>query len=331
MIPQRIVQAFVALAVVFAIGVTGYVWIENWSVFDAVYMTMITIATVGYGETNPLSHSGRLFTMFLILGGIGVLTYGLGAVTSFLVEGEFQRLLRRRKMEKAADRMKDHYIVCGADRTGQVIVEELHKTKRPFVVVERQPEAVRAWQDQGMVAIEGDATHDTVLIKAGIKHAKGLITVLPTDKDNLFVVLTARGLNPSLRIISKLFEDESAPKLRRAGADEVVSPSLIGGLRLVSVLVRPAAVSFLDKMLREKDQTYRVENIEIKDGSPWIGKKLEELHIADQYGLIVVALQHADGAYTFNPPHSSALKSGDFIVVIGPMEAIHKLKLQAAV
>lgn len=329
MIPRRLIQAFMALATVFVFGVAGYMYLEGWNLFDASYMTLITIATVGYGETHPLSHMGRAFTMVLIVGGIGVLTYGLGAATAFLVEGELQQLLRRRKMEKAADRMKDHYVVCGADRTGHVIVEELHKTGRPFVVVDKNPETVKTWQAQGLVALEGDATHDTTLIKAGIKHAKGMITVLPTDKDNLFVVLTARGLNPSLRIVSRMLEDESESKLRRAGADAVVSPNHIGGLRLVSVLVRPAVVSFLDTMLREKDQTYRVENIEIKSGSAGIGKTLEQFKVPERYGLIVVAIQRPDGSYTFNPPHQYQINAGDMIVVMGQVENVHKF--QAAV
>lgn len=200
---NKITGIFVILFLILLIGVIGYHWIEGWSFFDSLYMTVITLATVGYGETHPLSQTGRLFTIFLILGGMGILLYAITEITAFLVEGEMHGFLRRRKMEKNIQRLSDHYIICGGGRSGQYILDELLKTKRDCVVIEKDPVKARILSEKSIPVIEGDATEDSILISAGIDRAQGLASALPTDKDNLFTVITARGLNPKLRIVSK--------------------------------------------------------------------------------------------------------------------------------
>lgn len=326
-IPKRLISTFFALVIVFALGIIGYILIEGWTFLEACFMTVITLATVGYGETRPLTQAGRIFTIFFIIGGYGVVLYGISSLTAFLVEGELKDILRRRKMEKNISKLTDHYIICGADTTGEFIIEEMQKTNKQFVVIEKDKNIVNNLLEKNILIIEGDATHDEVLIEAGIKNAKGLISVLPNDKDNLFVVLTAKGLNPNLRIVAKAVEEESQNKLRRAGADAIVSPNYIGGLRMVSEMIRPTVVSFLDTMMREKGSTLRVEDVEITPLSNFIGKTLDELKIPQKVNLSVVAIKHpSTDTYEFNPKASSKLGEGDFLIVMGEIVQVEKLR-----
>lgn len=326
-IPKRLFIAFLALVIVFVIGITGYLIIEKWTLLESCFMTVITLATVGYGETRPLSTLGRIFTIFFIIGGYGVVLYGISSFTAFLVEGELKDILRRRKMEKNISKLTDHYIICGADTTGSFIIEEMQKTNKQFVVIEKDKNIVNDLIEKNILIIEGDATHDEVLIEAGIKNSKGLISVLSNDKDNLFVVLTAKGLNSNLRIVAKAVEEESQHKLRRAGADVVVSPNYIGGLRMVSEMIRPAVVSFLDTMMREKETTLRVEDVKITSFSSFIEKTLEELRIPQRVNLIVVAIKHVNrSTYEFNPKASSKLAEGDALIVMGEIAQVEKLR-----
>jgi voltage-gated potassium channel len=292
-------------------GTFGYHFIEGWSIFDALYMTVITLATVGYGETHPLSMSGRTFTMFLILGGIGIITYGVTTVTALLVEGEMNGYLRRRRMHRAIGKLKGHYIVCGGGKNGRYVVEELRRTKRNVVVVERDRERVQEFIEHGVPTVEGDATADDVLREAGIANAAGLVATLPEDRDNMFVVITARGLNPTIRIVAKI--DDVNVKDIRSGASSAVSASFIGGLRMASELIRPETVSFLDTMLRDS-ANFRVEDVPI--GPSYVGKTIKECEALASAGVLVVAVKH-EGSYSFNPKPMTKLRTGDTLIVIG--------------
>ena len=325
MLLNRLIGICIALAIVIASGVSGYVIIEGWRPFDALYMTVITLSSVGFMEVRPLSDTGRTFTVLLILCGSGILIYAVSLITAFIVEGELTDVMRRRKMNKKIDRLDDHFIVCGADRTGQYAVEELLKTKRDFVVIEDKPETIQELEKQGVLCIEGNATHDAVLLRAGIQKARGLITSLHSDAENLFVVITAKRLNPSLRVIAKAVEEESEQKIRMVGADGVVMPDFIGGLRMVSEMVRPSVVSFLDIMLRSKDRTIRVEEIVVGTSSPFIGKELSETGLPDMEGVSLVALKDkAADAYTFNPSRKTSLATDHVLIVMGDVDRIRK-------
>ena len=325
MLLNRLIGICIALAIVIASGVSGYVIIEGWRPFDALYMTVITLSSVGFMEVRPLSDTGRTFTVLLILCGSGILIYAVSLITAFIVEGELTDVMRRRKMNKKIDRLDDHFIVCGADRTGQYAVEELLKTKRDFVVIENKPETIQELEKQGVLCIEGNATHDAVLLRAGIQKARGFITSLHSDAENLFVVITAKRLNPSLRVIAKAVEEESEQKIRMVGADGVVMPDFIGGLRMVSEMVRPSVVSFLDIMLRSKDRTIRVEEIVVGTSSPFIGKELSETGLPDMEGVSLVALKDkAADAYTFNPSRKTSLATGHVLIVMGDVDRIRK-------
>lgn len=325
-IRKRLILILVLLLMIIIIGVVGYEVIEKWELLDSIYMVVITLASVGYSETHPLSDAGRVFTVFLILGGMGVLFYSLSTITMFIVEGELQDVLRRRRMDKQVQELKDHYIICGSGETGKNIVGELAKTKRDFVVIEQNIENIKQLNEPNLIYIEGDATEDAILLEAGIKKAKGLVSALPSDRDNLFVVLTARELNPALRIVSRCIEEESEPKLRKAGADSVVSPNIIGGLRMASELIRPTTVSFLDIMLRGEEKALRVEEAKVGPNSHFIGKSIGEAKIPQKTGLLIVALNKEGLDYQFNPSSSTKLAANDVLIVIGSPEQVNDLK-----
>ncbi len=314
---QRIAIVLLALASVLAGGTLGYMLIEKWSAFDGLYMTVITVASVGYGETHPLSTAGRLFTIVLILVGLGVIGYGLTTVTALFVEGQLTGLLGKRKMEQKIKQLRDHVILIGWGDTAKRIAEELHKTATPFVVIERDVALAPALEGLGGVLfIIGDAANDAVLRQARIESARGLITPSSSDKDNLFAVLTARELNEKLRIVSRVVAEESRSKLLRAGADAVVSSDGIGGLRMVSEMIRPHVVSFLDHMLRATAASaVRVEEVQVPPDSPWVGHTLEEARIQERVGIVVFGLrQAATGHYVFNPAPTLRLSGGDVLI-----------------
>jgi len=272
-IPKKITIASFLLAATFFAGTAGYMLIEKWNFFDSFYMTAITLTTVGFGEVRPLSPQGRLFTVFILLSGFGILTYGITAGISFLLEGELGDIMRMRKMDKRIEEARNHYIICATGETGQYVVEEFLKTKQPVVAV-----TMDNWLSQKLAGLDIPAIHDNpaednILKKAGIEHARGLITVLGSDKDNLFVVLSARDLNPSIRIVSQAIEKTSVVKLNKAGADEVVLTDAIGGMRIASVMLRPTVVSFLDSMLRDSSGVLRVEEVTLRQYSEPIKKR----------------------------------------------------------
>lgn len=326
---KRLCKVIISLIAVNFAGVVGYCLIEGWNPADALYMTVITIASVGYGETHPLSHAGRLFTILLILCGSATLIYGLSTLTAFIVEGNLTDILRRRKMAKAIADLEGHYIVCGLSATGRYLIDELKKTGQSFVVIDRDPERLKALGEEGILNIEGDATVDAVLQAANIAKAGGLLTTLHTDTENLFVVVTARGLNRSLKIIAKAINEESERKLRQVGANGVVMPDFIGGMRMASEMLRPSVVTFLDTMLRDRDKTLRVEEIGISATSPLKGMSLGESTIMDIEGVTVVAMADGRGQYTFNPSRKRLLDAGDVVIVMGVVDNIMALKARA--
>ena len=307
-------------------GTLGYHFIEGWSFLDSLYMTIITLATVGYGETHPLSTGGRIFTMFLIVGGMGIILYGVSEVTEFIVEGGFGGIVRRRSMERSIRKISGHHILCGAGSHGQYVLEEILRTRRKVVVVDRDPRVVQDLIDREVMAVAGDASDDDVLRLAGIERAVGLVTALSEDKDNLFVVITARGLNPSLRIVAKLEDVGVREKFLRSGADAVVSASSIGGLRMASELLRPETTSFLDTMLREHSGL-RVDQATIAVGSPFIGHSLHDCDAFHESDVVLVARKYGTvGTFEFNPSPNAVLAPGDTFIVIGTPEQLGRLR-----
>jgi voltage-gated potassium channel len=326
---RRLRAAILLFLATLLIGMAGYHRLEGWSAFDALYMTVITVATVGYGETHPLSPAGRIFTIALILMGVGVLTYGVTAATAFVVEGTLANLIGRRKMEAELRKLCDHVILCGAGETGRHIAEELSKTRVPFVVIDKDGDRITSLEKIGpLLAVAGDATQDDILLRARILQARGLIAALPQDRDNVFVVLTARALNPNLRIVSKASGMESRPKLAKAGADATVSTSAIGAMRMASELIRPTVVSFLDTMLRADGGNVRIEEVTLPPRSTLVGRTLREAAIYEQTGLLVIAIGKGR-TYECNPSPECRLQEGDGLIVCCSPEPLARLRALA--
>lgn len=324
---KRLTVSLALFVTVFLIGVAGFKIIggAEWSFLDAVYMTVITVGTVGYGETHDLgaNPAGRVFTAAYIILSLGTIAFAVTSITAFVVEGELKRVLGRRRMDKDISRLEGHDIVCGADETARTIVQELLATGRDFVVVDPDRAKLDRLAAEGRVLfVEGDPADDAVLERAGIARARGVLLSLPTDEANLFVTVTARQLNPRVRIVAKGVDVRSHEKMLRAGADYAVSPAFIGGMRMVSQMVRPAAVTFLDMMLRERDKAYRVDEVEIAAGSPLAGRRLDATGVRDERAALLVAVKREGGpGYIFNPPGDTVLREKDVLVFIATPES----------
>jgi voltage-gated potassium channel len=267
-----------------------------------------------------------MFTVGLIITSIGIAGYVVSKITAFVVEGEVKRLIEGRKMDKQIAKLSQHIILCGAGRTGLHIAEELSRARTPFVVIEQDKEALEDLiRIEGLLYLQDDATQDETLLMAGIERARGLITTLSEDKDNIFVTLCARSLNPELRIIARLIEDKNREFLRKAGADEIVSPNAIGGVRMASILLRPIVVSFLDEMLRVTGHTLRMEEMHVDDTPGLLNKSLGEVNIRRRTGLLVVAIKSQKQGYQFNPGADTILHAGDVLIVVGTEEQLSRL------
>lgn len=330
MLYRRFAYAFALLVALIVVGGLGYAAMEGWSFADGLYMAVITVGTVGYGETHPLSAYGRFYTILFILLSTGVMVYATSSLTAIIVEGELFELFKRRKMDKLIKHLSGHYLVCGDSSIGLHIVEELQRTNQPFIVVEHDVAKVNALIARDILAIAGDATSDATLVAAGIERAAGLVTTLHTDADNLFVVLTARRLNPKLRIIAKAIDEATRDKLQQVGADGVVMPEAIGGMRMASELLRPDVVSFLDIMLRNKDETIRVDEIRVQDGAKVVGSSLADSGVTTTEGATLVAISRGSNAYRFNPAPDTRLEAGDVLIMLGNTRVIQSLEQQLA-
>ena len=320
---KRLIKGLIFTFITIAVGTAGYEILggPEWSLLDSIYMTIITLTSVGFGEIQDLSDNpyARILTIFIILFGMGSILFVVSSITGFIVEGELTNVFGRRKMLKEISNLKNHFIVCGIGKTGYVVVKELIQTQRDFVVVDTDlKELEKLSETDKILYINDDATNDKALVNAGIHEAQGLITILPDDKDNLFVTLTAKQLNPDLRIVSKGVEEHTIKKLKLAGAASVVMPISIGGLRMVSELIRPAAVSFLDKMLRtQKGKSYRIEEITIPPESQFIGKTLSQADLLKGTRVLIVAMKVKDEDFTYNPDDKSVITDGTVIVILG--------------
>jgi voltage-gated potassium channel len=297
--------------------------IEEWSFFDALYMTIITLTTVGYEEVHHLSNSGKIFTIFLVLSGVGVIFYALGVAARVLIEGEIREVFGRSKLNKRIQNIKDHYIICGYGRMGMIISKEMIQYKAPFVVIENLSETIT---DVDMLFIRGDATQDSVLKEAGIERAKGLITVLPSDAANLYVVLSARGLNPNLKIVARAGEEGSHQKLLRAGADNVISPYHIGGLRIAHTLLKPSVVDFIEFVTKSSNLEIQIEEVRVKNDSGFIGQTLDECGLRKKLTVIIIAIKRESGDMEFNPTSTSRIQTGDTLITMGEHQQLMDLQ-----
>ncbi|MFZ0563867.1 MAG: potassium channel protein [Terriglobales bacterium] len=345
MLRRRLLSAAILFLSLLIISVAGYRLLGGPSVtfLQALYMAVITLAGVGYGEIVETAHNPalRVFNMGVVLFGVAVTVYVFSVVAAFLVEIEATNPFWRRRMQKRIGELRGHYIVCGMGDTGRYVAEEMHRTGTQYVVIDAREESIKKLGEthadlyRDMLYVVGDATEEEVLGKAGIEHAKGLITALPEDKDNLVVTVIAHQAFPNLRIVARAAEQKFSERMLRAGARSTVSPSHIGGLRMASELIRPQVVGFLDLMLKDQSQTLRVEEIEIEAASPWEGKHLSDLKMHAKHNLLVLALKHGEGAggskLWVNPPDSLVVRAGAAIIVMGDVKDIRGARGAAGV
>ncbi|MBL8607414.1 MAG: potassium channel protein [Myxococcales bacterium] len=331
---RRLLSAVGVLMSLVGLGTFGFYTLGHgkWSVSDCAYMTIITLSTVGFGELSNMHHVpwARALTVALIVSGVGALAYVQGNLTALLVEGVIGQAFRRNRMRKHIAELSDHILVAGAGSTGRHVIEELVATQTPFVVIDRDRHRLEALSQElvggKMLYVDGDATHDQALLAANIKQAKGVVAALTHDKDNLFVTLSARSLNPGARIVAKVIEDEVGPKMVRAGATSIVSPTMIGGRRMASELIRPEVTEFLDQMLRDKDKNLRLEEVVIPTGSSFAGRALKETPIRRETRLLVVAVRLADRSFLYNPEPDFVLEAAMTLVVMGEADQVVELR-----
>ena len=320
---KKLFLALALIIIVIAFGTAGYQLIEGWNFLDALYMTIITLTTVGYREVHELSSRGMIFTIVLLMVGVGTFLYALSAGAKIILEGELQELFGRKRLEKKIKELKGHYIVCGYGRMGKIICRELKAKNVPFVAIERNGDFLNNRLDD-FLGISGDATNDDILREAGIERAKGLISVLPNDALNLYVVLSARELNPDLHIVARAGEEGSENKLLRAGADKVASPYHIGGLRIAHTILRPAVVDFIEFATKTGNLELQMEEVTIPEGSSMADKSLDQCGIGRELGIIIVGIKRHTGEMRFNPTSRSTVKAGDTLIALGE---ISKLKV----
>lgn len=319
---------FAILCFVWMIGTFGYVLIEDYSWFDAFYMTIITVATVGYEEVHPLSQAGRVFTTFLIITSFGTFAYAVSSITKFVIDGEFNEFFKNRKLNSTIQNLSDHVIICGYGRNGRQAAQILKKHNKRFVVIENDQKITTSFNHQFTdLVIQGDSTQDEILIKAGILKAKALITTLPIDADNLFIVLTARNLNKNLTIISRASEDSSDTKLKIAGADNVIMPDKVGGAHMASLVMKPDVMEFIDKITAERHGNISLEEIlfshipeELKN------KTLKDLEIRNKSGANIIGFKTSNGEYIVNPSADTKIIPNAKLFVLGTTEQIASLK-----
>jgi voltage-gated potassium channel len=310
------------------IGMFGYMWLEDWNWADALYMTFITISTVGFKEVGSLEADGRLFTIFIIV--LGLISIGMltANVTSIFVSKELLKIRKSKNMKKAIMNLKKHTILCGAGDTGSAVIKEFINTGKSLVVIEKNHDKIDYLSElyPRLLFVEGDATKDETLEEANIKNAKGLITALSLDASNLFVVISARSLNPDLFIVSRSVDANTADKLYKAGANYVISPNLIEGMRMAAVMLRPTLINFLEIMMRDEDLALRMEEVDVPKGSSLSGQMLQEAKIPQRTGLIVIAMKkEMDNLWVFNPVSTSVLNESDKLIVLGKPDQIQAL------
>ncbi len=323
----KIALAMALILLSIGFGVLGYMLIEGYSFLEALFMTVITVSTIGYGEVKPLTDFGRIFTIVLIITNLGIFAYAISIITSILIQGDFFETYKTNKMKNRIAKLSNHVIVCGYGRNGKEACEMLRRNRIKFVLLENKGESLAdLLTDDYMHFIEDDATNEQVLLEAGIKHAKGLITTLPNDADNVYVALTARELNQTLTIVSRASADSSVTKLKRAGADNVIMPDKIGGVHMASLMINPDIKEFIDIISGQGDEV-RLDELSIERfATVFAGKTLNEMNIRHRTGVNVIGLKRADGTYEVNPDLHHVLNPTDKLIILGTVEQMERLR-----
>ena len=329
-VTRRLSLILLAIVTTLLTGTIGFTSIEHYPPFDAFYMTLTTMTTVGYMEVHPLSTAGRVFNSFLIFFGVTTIFIAIGAMTQTIIELEFGDAIGKRRNKRMIDKLKDHFIICGFGRVGRGAAAELQHAGVPFVVVDINPERVERAMLSGMLAANADSTRDDTLRLVGIDRARGLVAALATDADNLFVLLSAKGLNPRIFVAARAAEEGAEQKMRRAGADAVFAPYAITGHRLAQSLLRPHVMQFLDFTTKDIGPDIAIEQIRVAEASQMASKSIKDLQLGRDFGVIVMAIRTSDGEMHFNPTAESTVKPGDFLIVMGQQEKLRAVELLIA-
>lgn len=320
------VQVVLFSIILIALGTAGYMWIEKWTMLDALYMTVITVSTIGYGEVHAVSPEGRVFTLVLIVLGVGFFLYVIGNVVQFLVEGRIREVLGRHKLDKQINELDNHYIVCGYGRMGRALCRYLTQKHLRFVAIENNEHRIPVMNEDGILYIAGEATAEENLRKAGIKKASNLITALGTDADNVLLVLLAKGLNPNLYVVARASQNAAKKPLYTAGADVVVSPFDVGARRMAHAVLRPNVIRFLEMAFADESIDIHIEEISIAESSKLVDQSLQESGIRQNYDLNILSIVQADGTMVFNPSAATQIRAGGSVIAVGKSKNLAELE-----
>ena len=323
---RRLLTVAALLVGLWIFGIAGYVIIEGWDVLDAIYMTTISLTTVGYNEVHPLSQAGRIFTALLIVMGVGFFFYAFGVLAEAIIEGHLKGLLGKRKMEKTISRLKQHFIICGYGRIGTSICRIFKERKYPFVVIENDPAAIQEIEKNDFLYVAGNATHDEILIQSGIERAKGIVCVLSTDAYNVYITLAARSLNPGLLILARADDADAEKMMIQAGADRVISPYEIGARRMALAVLQPTVTEFLDLAVHSSTLDLAIEQVEIVFKSSLDGVSLLDAALRQKLGVTVLAVQQSGGEMILSLDPGYVIKSGDILVALGNRKGLDALR-----
>lgn len=325
-VPKKLLFSILMFLVVVLFGIFGYTWIEGWNFLDSLYMTIITLSTVGYGEVREIGPGGRVFTVLLIVFGLFTITYIVGLVAETLVAGEIRSVLGRRKVSKKIKSLKDHYIICGYGRIGSIICKGLTRKAIPLMVIEKDEHVQEELEQDEILYLQGDATHEETLLEAGIEKAKGLVSVVSSDAENVYICLTARGLNPRLYILSRAEDEASERKLLRAGANKVILPYILGGRRMVQAIIRPTVSDFLESAVHDQSFELAIEEITVGEDSRLANRSLVDSGIRQEMDVIIIGIKEKDGEILFNPSSRTKIKSGDILIAMGRNKDLERLR-----
>ena len=323
---MRVFYIAACLAGIAVIGTIGYTSIEGWDVVDSFYMTIITLTTVGYGEVRELSLAGRMFTVALLLVGVGMVFYGAATIAEARFEERIRQIFGRRKLVKELDKLENHHIICGYGRIGSTVAGEYARESMPHVIIESEESIASHLDQEGKLVILGDATLDDTLIEAQVEKAKSLVCALPTDAENVFVTLTARALNPNLFILSRAARESSIGKMEAAGANRVVSPYIMGGMRIAQSVLRPKLAGFIDEVIGHATTDLDFDEVTVPEGSDLVGMALRESEISQETGVYLLSIRHSSGEMRFNPGADFQIQAGDHLYALGTPAQVESLR-----
>lgn len=325
-VPRKLLFSILMFLVVVLFGIFGYTWIEGWNLLDSLYMTIITLSTVGYGEVREIGPGGRVFTVLLIVFGLFTITYIVGLVAETLVAGEIRSVLGRRKVSKKIKSLRDHYIICGYGRIGSIICKGLTRKAIPLMVIEKDEHVQEQLEEDKILYLDGDATHEETLLEVGIEKAKGLVSVVSSDAENVYICLTARGLNPRLYILSRAEDEASERKLLRAGANKVILPYILGGRRMVQAIIRPTVSDFLESAVHDQSFELAIEEITVGEDSRLVNQSLVDSGIRQEMDVIIIGIKQKAGTMIFNPSSQTKIQSDDILIAMGRNKDLETLR-----